>query len=169
MKNSEQMPRAAVISASDRSSRGEREDLSGRILGDLVGRIPANLEVCRVVPDQVRDIQAAIRSLTRPGGVDLILTTGGTGVSSRDVTPEATAALIDRELPALSLAIRWASYEKAPASIISRAVAGFRGECLVVNMPGSPRAVRECFEVILPTLKWLYSGKQRKVIDSGFD
>jgi molybdopterin adenylyltransferase len=169
MKESEQMPRAAVISASDRSSRGEREDLSGRLLGDLVSRIPADLEGYRVVPDQIRDIRAAIRSLSRPGGMDLILTTGGTGVSSRDVTPEATAPLIDRELPALSLAIRWASYEKAPASIISRAVAGFRGECLVVNMPGSPRAVRECFEVILPVLKWLYSRKQRKVIDSGFD
>ena len=169
MKGSEQMLRAAVISASDRSSRGEREDLSGRLLGDLVDRIPASLEGYRVVPDRIRDIRAAIRSLARPGGMDLILTTGGTGVSPRDVTPEATAPLIDRELPALALAIRWASYEKAPASIISRAVAGFRGECLVVNMPGSPKAVRECFEVVLPVLKWLYSRKQRKVIDSGFD
>jgi molybdenum cofactor synthesis domain-containing protein len=166
MKECVRVPRAAVISASDRSSRGEREDLSGRLLGDLVRRIPASLEGYRVVPDQVRDIRSAIRSLSRSGGMDLILTTGGTGVSSRDVTPEATEPLIDRELPALSLAIRWASYEKAPASIISRAVAGFRGECLVVNMPGSPRAVRECFEVILPVFRWLFS---RKVIDSDFD
>ncbi len=152
---------AAVISASDRSSRGEREDLSGRILMDLIAGIPAEIDGYRVVPDEVRDIRAAVRSLTRSGRVRLLLTTGGTGVSPRDVTPEATAPLIDRDLPGLALAVRRESWAKAPASIISRAVAGFRGDCLVVNMPGSPKA---CFDVLLPTFRWLSgeSGKKRR-------
>ena len=153
---------AAVISASDRSSRGEREDLSGRILMDLVAGIPAEIDGYRIVPDTIRDIRAAVRSLTRSGTVRLLLTTGGTGVSPRDVTPEATAPLIDRDLPALALAVRWESWSMAPASIISRAVAGFRGDCLVVNMPGSPKAVRECFDVLLPTFRWLFGESGKK-------
>jgi molybdopterin adenylyltransferase len=150
----------AVISASDRSSRGEREDLSGQLLTQMLGTIPARVADCRVVPDGIREIRAAVRGLTRSGEVKLLLTTGGTGVSPRDVTPEATLPLIERELPAISLALRWASYAAAPASIISRAVAGFRGDCLIVNMPGSPKAVKECFAVLLPTFRWLFAGRE---------
>lgn len=153
---------AAVISASDRSSRGEREDLSGRILMDLIAGIPAEIDGYRVVPDRIRDIRAAVRSLTRSGRVRLLLTTGGTGVSPRDVTPEATTPLLDRDLPAMALAVRRKSWDKVPASIISRAVAGFRGDCLVVNMPGSPKAVRECFDVLLPTFRWLFGESSKK-------
>ena len=147
------MIEAAVITASDRSSRGEREDSSGELLARLLGTVPARVTHRRVVPDSIRDIRAAVRSITRPGRVELLVTTGGTGVSPRDVTPEATLPLIDRELPAISLAVRWASYAVAPASIISRAVAGFREECLIVNMPGSPKAVKECFDLLLPTFR----------------
>ena len=146
---------AAVLSTSDRSSRGEREDVSGRLLCELLAGLPARVESYRVVPDRVGSIRAALRSMLRLEGVAMVLTTGGTGVAPRDVTPEATAPLLERDLPALSLAIRRESRRKAPASIISRAVAGMHGDCLIVNLPGSPKAVRECFEVIEPTLKIL--------------
>lgn len=151
-----------MISASDRSSRGEREDLSGRLLTELIAKVPAGIEGYTVVPDSIRSIRAAIRRFTASGRVRLLLTTGGTGVSPRDVTPEATAALIERDLPALSLAVRWASYSRAPTSIISRAVAGFRGDCLIVNMPGSPKAVRECFDILLPAFRWLFREEKRE-------
>ena len=156
------MTGAAVISASDRSSRGEREDLSGRLLTELLAMVPAGIEGYAVVPDSIRSIRAAIRRFTGSGRVRLLLTTGGTGVSPRDVTPEATAALIERDLPALSMAVRWASYPKAPTSVISRAVAGFRGDCLIVNMPGSPKAVRECFDILLPAFRWLFREEKRE-------
>jgi len=156
------MTGTAVLSASDRSSRGEREDLSGHLLCDLLSRVPARLETYRVVPDRVRSIRAAMRSMIRNRAVRLLLTTGGTGVAPRDVTPEATLPLIERDLPAMALAVRWTSYGKAPASIISRALAGFSGDCLIVNMPGSPKAVEECFDVILPTLQWFFSRNNRE-------
>lgn len=156
------MTGTAVLSASDRSSRGEREDLSGRLLCDLLSRVPARLEAYRVVPDRIRNIRAAMRSMIRNRTVKLLLTTGGTGVAPRDITPEATSPLIERDLPAMALAVRWTSYTKAPASIISRALAGFCGDCLIVNMPGSPKAVEECFDVILPTLQWFFSGNNRE-------
>jgi molybdenum cofactor synthesis domain-containing protein len=147
---------AAVITASDRSSRGERADASGPALAALLERIPMRLVALRVVPDTVRDIRQALRSLVRDPGVRLILTTGGTGVTPRDVTPEATAPLIERDLPGLALAMRWGSYRSTPFAMISRAVAGFHGDCLIVNMPGSPRAVAECFGIVLPTLRQLF-------------
>ena len=156
------MTGTAVLSASDKSSRGEREDLSGRLLCELLSRVPVRLEAYRVVPDRVRSIRAAMRSMINNRAVRLLLTTGGTGVAPRDVTPEATLPLIERDLPAMALAVRWTSYRKAPASIISRALAGFSGDCLIVNMPGSPKAVEECFDVILPTLQWFYSGNRRE-------
>jgi molybdenum cofactor synthesis domain-containing protein len=150
------MVRAGVITASDRSSRGERPDGSGPALAALLGRIPAQLEALRVVPDTVRDIRAALRAFLRNPQVRLIVTTGGTGVTPRDVTPEATAPLIERELPGVALAMRWGSYRSTPFALVSRALAGFHGDCLIVNMPGSPRAVGECFEILLPTLRQLF-------------
>jgi molybdenum cofactor synthesis domain-containing protein len=146
---------AAVITASDRSSRGERPDASGPALAALLERIPARLEALRVVPDTVRDIRGALRLLLRNPAVRLILTTGGTGVTPRDVTPEATAPLIERALPGMALAMRWGSYRTTPFAMISRAIAGFHGDCLIVNLPGSPRAVTECFEILLPTFRQL--------------
>lgn len=160
---------AAVISASDRSSRGERQDLSGRLLVELLAEVPLPVVEYRVLPDTVRALRGAIRRLSGRRDVGLVVTTGGTGVSPRDVTPEATRPLLERDLPALALAMRWASYDKAPASVISRAVAGFRGDCLVVNLPGSPKAVRECFEVVLPTLRHLFGHSGRRVTDRGPD
>lgn len=150
---------AGVITASDRSSSGQRPDGSGPVLAALLGRIPARLEGLRVVPDSVRDIRAALRAFLRNPAVRLIVTTGGTGVTPRDVTPEATAPLIDRELPGVALAMRWGSYRSTPFALVSRALAGFHGDCLIVNMPGSPRAVGECFEILLPTFRRLFGNK----------
>lgn len=147
---------AAVITASDRSSRGERPDASGPALAGLLDRIPARLAGRVVVPDSVRAIRAALRRFLRDPGVRLILTTGGTGVTPRDVTPEAAAPLLERELPGLALAMRLGSYRTTPFAMVSRAVAGFHGDCLIVTMPGSPRAVDECFSILLPTFRWLF-------------
>jgi molybdopterin adenylyltransferase len=149
---------AAVITASDRSSRGERADASGPALAALLGHIPARLEDLLVVPDTVRDIRRALRLLLKNPEVKLILTTGGTGVTPRDVTPEATAPLIERALPGVALALRWGSYRTTPFAMVSRALAGFHGDCLIVNMPGSPRAVAECFAILLPTFRELFGG-----------
>ena len=154
---------AAVITASDRSSRGERADASGPALAAELARIPMRLVALRVVPDTVREIRAALRALVKDPAVRLILTTGGTGVTPRDVTPEATAPLIERALPGLALALRWGSYRTTPFAMISRAVAGFNGDCLIVNMPGSPRAVTECFGILLPTLRHLFGHQATSV------
>lgn len=153
------MPGAAVITASDRSSRGERADGSGPALAAQLERVPMRLVALRVVPDTIREIRGALRSLVRDPQVRLIITTGGTGVTPRDVTPEATAPLIERALPGMALAMRWGSYRTTPFAMISRAVAGFHGDCLIVNMPGSPRAVAECFGILLPTFRRLFGGK----------
>jgi molybdopterin adenylyltransferase len=160
---------AAVITASDRSSRGERADASGPALAALLERIPARLEALQVVPDTVRDIRGALRAQLRNPAVKLILTTGGTGVTPRDVTPEATAPLIERALPGVALAMRWGSYRTTPFAVVSRAIAGFHGDCLIVNLPGSPRAVAECFEILLPTLRLLFGAKaaRRRLLAGG--
>ncbi len=149
-------PGGAVLSASDRSCRGEREDLSGRLLCRLVEEASFPVVEYLLVPDSIGRVRMALRRLSGRRDVNFVLTTGGTGVAPRDVTPDATAPLLERDLPALSLAVRWESYRKARASVLSRAVAGFRGDCLIINMPGSPRAVEECFEVIRPTLQHLF-------------
>lgn len=151
---------AAMITASDRSSQGLRDDASGPLLHELLGLIPARFVGARVVPDTVRALRGALRRFLRHPEVRLIITTGGTGVTPRDVTPEATMPLIERRLPALELAVRRESWPRAPGSLISRAVAGFHGDCLIVNLPGSPRAVRECFEILLPTFRWLFGEKR---------
>jgi len=160
---------AAVITASDRSSRGEREDASGPALAALLERIPARCAGVRVAPDSVPALRAAMRHFLRDPGLRLLLTTGGTGVTPRDVTPEATAPLIERPLPGLALAMRWGSYRHTPFALVSRALAGFHGDCLIVNLPGSPRAVEECFTILLPTLRWLFGGTAAPVARAGGD
>jgi molybdenum cofactor synthesis domain-containing protein len=122
----------------------------------LLARIPARLEGLRVVPDTVREIRGALRSFLRDPAVKLILTTGGTGVTPRDVTPEAAAPLLERELSGLALAMRWGSYRHTPFALVSRAIAGFHGDCLIVTLPGSPRAVDECFAILLPVFRRLF-------------
>ncbi len=147
------MIRIGVLTASDRSARGEREDRSGPLLAELALQLPGAVIVEQiVVSDDVPALQAVLRRWADDLQLDLVLTTGGTGFAPRDVTPEATLAVVDRLAPGFAEAMRAVSLQVTPHAMLSRAVAGIRGHTLIVNMPGSPRAVRENFAVIAPAL-----------------
>jgi molybdenum cofactor synthesis domain-containing protein len=144
--------RAAIITLSDKGSKGEREDESGRVIREMTSGIGAVVEHYAILPDEKDLIVETLRRLSGSGEIDLIITTGGTGVSPRDVTPEATLAVIERELPGMAEAMRAESLKKTPHAMISRAVAGIARQTLIVNLPGSPKAVRENLAVILPAI-----------------
>jgi molybdopterin adenylyltransferase len=144
--------RTAIITLSDKGAKGEREDESGMVIRDMVAVIGADVRHYEVLPDERESIEAVLKHHADSGEIDLIITTGGTGVAPRDVTPEATREVIDRELPGMCEAMRAESLKKTPHAMISRAVAGIRNRTLIVNLPGSPRAVRENLAVILPAL-----------------
>ena len=146
------MLRAAIITLSDKGSKGEREDESGMIIREMIRSIGASVGHYEVLPDEKQSIVEVLSRLSDSGTIDLILTTGGTGVSPRDVTPEATREVIERELPGMAEAMRAESLKKTPHAMISRAIAGIRKRTLIVNLPGSPRAVRENLAVILHAL-----------------
>jgi molybdopterin adenylyltransferase len=146
------MIRAAIITLSDKGSKGEREDESGMIIREMILSIGATVAHYEVLPDEKPGIVEVLSRLSDSGTIDLILTTGGTGVSPRDVTPEATREVVERELPGMAEAMRADSLKKTPHAMISRAVAGIRKRTLIVNLPGSPRAVRENLAVILNAL-----------------
>jgi molybdenum cofactor synthesis domain-containing protein len=146
------MIRAAIITLSDKGSKGEREDESGMIIREMIMHIGASVSHYEVLPDEKPGIVEVLSRLSDSGTIDLILTTGGTGVAPRDVTPEATLEVIERELPGMAEAMRAESLKKTPHAMISRAIAGIRKRTLIVNLPGSPRAVRENLAVILPAL-----------------
>ncbi len=147
------MFRVGILTVSDRASRGEAEDLSGPELTRLVREeLGWEVVLLAVVPDERAVIAETLRRWADEEDVALILTTGGTGFAPRDVTPEATRDVIDREAPGLAEAMRAASLQITPHAMLSRAVAGIRGRTLIVNMPGSPKAVREQFAVIAPVL-----------------
>ncbi len=140
---------AAVVTVSDGVFRGNREDVSGDVLAELLGG--EGYEVLRrVVADEADAIAAAIAELADE--VPLVLTTGGTGVAPRDVTPEATVGVIDRDVPGIAEAIRADSIARTPHALLSRGLAGIRNRTLVVNLPGSPGACRDGFEVLRPAL-----------------
>lgn len=141
-----------ILTASDAGARGEREDVSGATIRELVESIGGQVVDYRIVPDEVERIAAALREWADERGLDLILTTGGTGLSPRDVTPEATRAVLDREVPGLAEAMRAAGLKQTPRAMLSRAVAGTRGHTLIVNLPGSPKGVRESLGAILEVL-----------------
>lgn len=139
----------AVLTLSDKGSRGEREDLSGRLIADMIRDI-GSVGHYEVLPDDIELIKK--RLLEYAGKVDLILTTGGTGLSPRDVTPEATLDVIDRQVPGIAEAMRLEGLKKTKRAMLSRAIAGVRGRTLIVNLPGSPKAVKENLEVIIDVL-----------------
>lgn len=141
-----------ILTISDKGAVGEREDASGLLLHQLVDQIPGKVAVYQVVPDEKEIIQNQLISFCDRWNVDLVLTTGGTGVSPRDVTPDATEEVVDRLVPGMGEIMRVEGYKKNPRSIISRGIAGIRKKTLIINLPGSPRAVRENFEILLPAL-----------------
>ena len=144
--------RAAVLTVSDRSARGERVDESGAVLAELLSGAGAKVVFRDVVSDELRPLVGKLRELARRGDVNLVVTTGGTGLAPRDNTPEATRAVIEREVPGLSEAMRAGTLSRTPLAMLSRGVCGTRSGALLVNLPGSPAAVRECFAVIRPVL-----------------
>ena len=143
---------AAVLTVSDRSSRGEREDKSGKVIEELLQSIGTEIKEYRLVPDEREIIAQNLKELSDNPGVDLIVTTGGTGLGPRDVTPEATLEVIDKRIPGFEEAMRAESTRITPHGMLSRAVSGLRGRTVIVNLPGSPKAVRETLSVVLPAL-----------------
>jgi len=153
------MIRIGILTVSDRGARGEYRDLSGpairQIITDQLSALtswPVAVELETIVPDEREVIAGTLVTWADEAGLDLILTTGGTGFAPRDVTPEATRDVIHREAPGLAEAMRAASLAITPHAMLSRAVAGIRGRTLIVNLPGSPKAVRENLDTILPAL-----------------
>lgn len=145
------MYRVAIVTVSDKGARGEREDLSGQAIKELLQADKWQVQETRIVSDDPEVISEILLKLVG-AGMDLVLTTGGTGLGPRDNTPEATLAVIAREAPGFSEAMRMETMKTAPRAILSRGVSGVRGKTLIVNLPGSPKAVRECLSVILPVL-----------------
>ncbi len=141
-----------ILTISDKGSKGQREDKSGEVIKDIVTQTGGAVAKYEIIPDEQDTIAEKLSDWADSGKADIILTTGGTGLSKRDVTPEATLSIVDREVPGLAEAMRARSLEKTPNAMLSRAAAGQRGQCLIVNLPGNPKAVRECLEVILPAL-----------------
>lgn len=144
--------RFAILTISDRSARGERSDASGPALAEQVEMHGWSVVFSAVIPDEMERIQQTLIQWCERGEVDVILTTGGTGFSPRDVTPEATRSVLQREAPGLVEAIRAASLLVTPHAMLSRAVAGIRDKVLIINFPGSPKAAVESFAVVLPVL-----------------
>jgi molybdopterin adenylyltransferase len=145
-------PRAGILTISDKGAAGEREDTSGAAIRELLGSIGAAVERYEVIPDEQAEIGERLREWADSGQLDLIVTTGGTGLGPRDVTPEATRAVIDYEVPGVAEAMRAEGLKHTLMSMLSRAVAGVRGRTLIINLPGSPKGVRENLSVILPVL-----------------
>jgi molybdopterin adenylyltransferase len=142
-----------VLTISDGAAKGEREDTSGENIRTLVAQLPdAVISAGTIVPDEREEIAALLRNWCDQKKLNLILTTGGTGLAPRDVTPEATLAVIEREAPGIAEAMRAISLQYTRHAMLSRGVAGVRGRTLIVNLPGSPKAVKECLEFILPVL-----------------
>lgn len=145
--------RAVVITVSDACSRGERKDASGETLVQLLKEMGAEIVATRILNDDLDPLAEALRKFADQSDVNLIVTTGGTGFAPRDNTPEATRAVIQREAPGLAEAMRNETLKQTPMAMISRGVCGIANDTLIINLPGSPKAVRESFAVIAPVLK----------------
>ena len=147
------MLRFGVLTVSDRSARGERPDTSGPALVELIKSQGWEVTHTDILPDDQGILRESLAAWADRGDADIILTTGGTGFAPRDITPEATRAVIEREAPGLVEAMRSASGAKSPHAMLSRAVAGIRGKVLIINLPGSPKAAVENLQVVLPALE----------------
>ena len=141
-----------ILTVSDKGSQGKREDKSGEAIKEIVSQMDARTVDYAIIPDERDIIAKKLMEWSDKGKMDMIITTGGTGLSPRDVTPEATLDVVDRTVPGFAEAMRAESLKKTPHAMLSRAVTGTRKRTLIINLPGSPKAVRECLQVILPAL-----------------
>jgi len=149
--------RAVVITVSDACSRGERKDESGELLIQLLQEMNAEIVLTKIVSDELEPLTETLRQAADRADVNIIVTTGGTGFGARDNTPEATLRVIEREAPGLSEAMRMETLKQTPMAMISRGVCGIRSATLIINLPGSPKSVRESFAVIKPVLNHVIS------------
>jgi molybdopterin adenylyltransferase len=141
-----------IITISDGVWRKERPDESSKVIKESLSALECRMAKYEVIPDEAKIISDKLAEWADRGGIDVIITTGGTGLAPRDVTPEATLAILDKVVPGLAEMMRVQTFSKTPFATLSRAVAGVRKKCLIVNLPGSPKAVSECLEVILPAI-----------------
>ena len=146
------MYRAAVLTVSDRSFKGERPDAGGPLVAELLKQAGYEVVKTAIVPDEQAQIEEMLRQITDSGEAQLLVTTGGTGFAPRDVTPEATLAVCDRLTPGIPEAMRYASLQVTNRAMLSRAQAGIRKGTLIINLPGSPKAAKENLEAVLPAL-----------------
>lgn len=148
--------RIGVVTVSDRASRGEYEDLGGPAIREYLAEVLATEfeAVSRIVPDEVDVVRQTLRELCDEQACCLVITTGGTGPAARDVTPEATEAVCAKMLPGFGELMRQVSLQKVPTAILSRQTAGIRGRSLIVNLPGQPRAIRECLDAVFPAVPY---------------
>jgi molybdenum cofactor synthesis domain-containing protein len=146
------MIKVGILTISDKGSRGEREDLSVKVIEEIVKKINGEVKYYQIIPDEKDIIQEELIKAVDKLHLDLILTTGGTGLAKRDVTPEATSAIIEKEVPGISEIIRSESFKKTNRAILSRGMAGIRKKSLIINLPGSPKGVRESLEIVLEAL-----------------
>jgi molybdopterin adenylyltransferase len=138
-----------ILTISDKGAQGQRRDISGREIRERLTAIGSTVSKYEIIPDEKEVIAEKLAGWADEGNLDVILTTGGTGLGERDVTPEATRLVIDKDVPGFGEAMRMKSLEKTPMAVLSRATAGVRGKCLIINLPGSLKAVSECLDVIL--------------------
>ena len=146
------MIKVGILTISDKGSRGEREDISGKVIEEVIRKINGKVKYYQIIPDEKEIIKEELIKTVDKLHLDLILTTGGTGLAKRDVTPDATLEVIEKEVSGISEIIRNESFKKTNRAILSRAVAGIRKESLIINLPGSPKGVRESLEIILESL-----------------
>jgi molybdopterin adenylyltransferase len=144
---------AGILTISTKGSQGEREDRSGEVIREMVSAVNSRVAEYAIVTDNKEIISRKLVEWADRGDIDVILTTGGTGLSETDVTPEATLAVMDKPVPGIPEIIRTETYKKTPMAMLSRAVAGVRKKCLIINMPGSPKAVSECLEIVMPAIQ----------------
>ena len=151
-----QIARIGIVTVSDRASRGEYEDRGGPAIRDYLTEVLASPweGVARVIPDDLDVVTAALRQLCDDERCCLVITTGGTGPARRDITPEATEAVVEKLMPGFGELMRKVSLEKVPTAILSRQTAGIRGGALIVNLPGQPRAIRECLDAVFPAIPY---------------
>ncbi len=146
------MIKVGILTISDKGSRGEREDISGKAIEEIVKKINGEVKYYQIIPDEKDIIQEELIKAVDKLHLDLILTTGGTGLAKRDVTPDATLEVIEKEVPGISEIIRSESFKKTNRAMLSRGIAGIRRESLIINLSGSPKGVKESLEIILRAL-----------------